>query len=67
MTRVGVREVARAQAPEETVVEIRLPLARYPEFALGLAGIGRWQPESEPEARDAEMRLRVHLIRRSPR
>jgi hypothetical protein len=66
MTRVGVTEVARAQALEETVVEIQLPLGRYPEFARGLAGIGRWRPESQPVARDVEMRLRV-VVRRSLR
>jgi hypothetical protein len=66
MTRVGVTEVARAQALEETVVEIQLPPARYPEFARGLAGIGRWRPESQPVTRDVEMRLRV-VVRRSLR
>jgi anti-sigma factor RsiW len=66
MTRVGVTEVARAQAPEETVVELQLPLARYPEFARGLAGIGRWRPETQPVAGDLEMRLRV-VVRRSAR
>jgi hypothetical protein len=66
MTRVGVTEVARAQAPEETVVEIHLPQARYPEFARGLAGIGRWRPETQPMAPDVEMRLRV-VVRRSLR
>jgi hypothetical protein len=65
MMRVGVTEVTRAQAPGETVVEIQLPRARYPEFARGLAGIGRWVPESQPEARDLEVRLRVRVVRRS--
>jgi hypothetical protein len=64
MARVGVTEVARTQAAEATVVEMQVPRVSYRELARGLAGIGRWVPESEPEVRDVELRVRVRVVRR---
>ncbi|MGH7275948.1 MAG: hypothetical protein ACREIY_02835, partial [Candidatus Rokuibacteriota bacterium] len=61
VAKAGGREVARRQTPDGSLIEVAIPRAAFPEFARGLAAIGRWQPAREVDPLPALVRVEVHL------
>lgn len=59
--RTGATEVSRVQAPDGLVVEVDVPRAQYMELVRGLASIGAWTPEGEPETNAAGVRVSVRI------
>lgn len=59
--RTGAIEVSRVQAPDGLVVEVDVPRAQYTELVRGLASIGAWTPEGEPETNAAGVRVSVRI------
>lgn len=59
--RTGATEVSRVLAPDGLVVEVDVPRARYTELVRGLASIGAWTPEGEPETDAAGVRVSVRI------
>jgi hypothetical protein len=61
VARLGGTQAGRGVDTEGEVVEIRLSRAAYPAFVHGLAGIGRWVPESESAELAAEIRVTLRI------
>ncbi|MGH7324781.1 MAG: zf-HC2 domain-containing protein [Candidatus Rokuibacteriota bacterium] len=62
--RVGASEVSRVEVTDGVVVEADVQRAQYAELVNGLAAIGAWAADGEPEADADRVRVRVRMVRR---
>ncbi len=65
LARLGGTETGRWQEPGATVVEVRVPAARYADFVSGLTTVGVWTPEGQPAALPTEppqFRLSIRIV-----
>lgn len=53
--------VSRRDEPNGAVIEMVVPRGGYTRFSEGLERIGTWQPEGEPAALPAEVRITLRL------
>ena len=61
VTRAGGALVSRRAESDATVVDVVVPRASYSEFTRGLARIGIWLPQAEPDPLPPDVRVTLRL------
>lgn len=61
VAKAGGREVARRALPDGLAIELAIPRAAWPEFARGLARLGRFTPEREAAELPDDVRVSLRL------
>jgi len=61
VAKAGGREVARRAVDDGLAIELAIPRAAWPEFARGLARLGRFTPESQAAELPDDVRVSLRL------